>query len=339
MDALNRRDFLKAAVFTATAAVATGGAVALLNHEEAACAPAATAVTPHAAPVLPVGQDPNELLALLAESQANNVRLQAELASVQAQLAALQTNQGLERETLTTQLGSVTHQAGVLTGLVALYEQLEQVGVPSLAAAGVTAVGTALTDLMSGVPSLDEGLVMGEQALAGIEAHLPTLENGRIWLGSHLETLRGYYDAVATVLSTAVETAGSFLQMLNEWFQDVLSWLPFGMGQKAQTIMQALTDLLAETPNTLSGLASNILGPLDVWLVSGDPNNPEIPLQTNVIQPLRENVLLKTSAALQKAQTVQTTYNEQLATPLTMAVQTHQEIQTRIAEYRQQNQV
>jgi hypothetical protein len=124
--------------------------------------------------------------------------------------------------------------------------------------------------------------------------------------------------------------------MLNEWFQKVNRWLPFNMGQQAANIMDSITTLLVETPNTISGLDTNVAQPLDVWL---SRESGEMPLQQNVLKPIREKVFEKAKIATAKAQQAQTVYQTQLVEPTQVAIENQRAIRNLITEYRERHQI
>ena len=119
-------------------------------------------------------------------------------------------------------------------------------------------------------------------------------------------------------------------------FGEIQKWLPFGLGQKTANVVEALIVLLGETPNTLAGLDSQVAQPLDHWLAGGDG---EAPLKSQVIQPIQEKVLAKTSAALTKAERVQVTYKTNLEEPAVSVITKHSQIRALIADYRRRHQL
>jgi hypothetical protein len=343
---VSRRSFLKAATLTAVAATATGAGAALVNKQ-----PAGRPVVPHITSSLPQaaivpqtnvaasGPGTADTWARLAESQAENVRLQAALAASERQAAALAqqaAGNGSATEQLTVELAEANQQVSLLAGLVALYEQFESVDVEAAVTGGMAAVSETITEWVEGIPTLDEGIELGRQALDDLENHIPLLENGRIWLDSQIDKVQLYYRAIELLLETAVETIGPFLQMINEWFQKVNRWLPFNLGEQAVNVMDSITTLLVETPHTVSGLHTNIAQPLDVWL---SRENGETPLQQKVVKPLREGVLDKAKVATAKAQQVQTVYQTQLIEPAQTAVDAQRAFRTQIAQYRELHQI
>jgi hypothetical protein len=341
--AVSRRNFLKAAAVTAVAATATGAGAAMYNQSLNTTPPvtsvsnvtlpaATTAVSP---PSAAVGED---FFTRLASAQAENVRLQAALDAAQRQLANLEQNNqtsASNSEALSVELGQATEQIGIMAGLVALYEQLEAVDMETAVNEGLTTFSSNIETMLAEIPTLSESIQIGRDALQTFEAQVPVLDNGRVWLVNHLNKVELYFRAVEQLLAEAVERVGPVLEMLSDWFENIKSWLPFGIGQTATTIMQSITDLILETPNTINGLNTNITQPLDVWL-SRNENN-ETALHQTLIKPLRDDLMPKADTAVSKVQQMDETYKTALKEPVETAVASHRVIRNLIAEYRQQH--
>jgi hypothetical protein len=347
---VNRRGFLKAAVVAAAAAAATGSTAGLLLKGKSQ--PAVPVLTmPKVDP--PLGaQIPNpdltSLQAQLVSTQAENNRLQIRLSSVQSQLdlannpASVQ--EPIDLEAWQSQLDEANLQnvdlmedISILRGLVELYEQIDAIDLAALAGDGLAAVDGILGEMIDELPSVNEGIEAGQKALDEFEEQIPGIKEGRQWLSGQIGVLGDSYQQIELALANAVKGAGSFLQQFNKWIQDVLKWLPFGIGDKAAAILDALARLLAEIPDTFDGLQTNIGAPLDVWLE--DDGGGEMRLQRRLIKPVREIALDKASGTLSKVETMQTVYQSQLAEPVTNAAENQRVIRERINEYRQTYQV
>jgi hypothetical protein len=340
---MTRRSFLKAVAATAVVATTTGtGAALLAERLNGVSAPVAPSVAPFvAAPVTNTASLSGaaaETLAQLAAAQAENMRLRAEIDLLNQRISGAQQveGNGAVVEVLQGQLSDAEGRVSALGGLVALYEQLESIDVEAIVNGGVSAVGGALDELGGRLPTVAEGLALGAAALDDLESHIPLIQNGRDWLMSHVTRITDFYGAVESVLQVAVQSAGTFLANLNRWFQDVLRWLPFGMGDKAAAIMSAMTNLLGETPNTINGLRTNVAQPLDIWFAGeGD----DMPLKRGVIKPLREKTIQPATEALASVGVVQTAYQSQLKEPVLSALGNRQAVRDLISQYRQQHQV
>jgi hypothetical protein len=347
----SRRDFLKAALLTSGAAVATGASAAVLWPKPEA----APTVTVSAPPGLPVGTargagaglntavnaaNPTELMERLAASQAENMRLQADLDAAQRRLQALDAGQepNAAVDIMQEELQTANAQIASLAGLVALYEELENVDVAELFEQGTTAVSDSFEALLEQFPSLSEGLALSEEAITSLEMQLPVLESGRSWLDSHLESLDSYYQVVERMLNTAVKRAGPLLEMLQAWFDDVLKWLPFGMGQNARNVMNALSDYVQQGPVTLQGLDTNIAQPLDVWL-KREPGAADAPLVQKVVKPVREKAIKPASDTIIQATNTHALYQERVVAQLQAQIAGRAIIERMIAEYRARHNV
>ncbi len=340
---VSRRKFIKAAALTAVAASATGAGAAIYN-QSLPNDTVITSVSNTAAPAISTAVSTNtnpattDTFTRLAAAQAENVRLQAALDAAQRQLASLEQNNqssASNSEVLAVELGQANEHIGVLAGLVALYEQLEAVDMETAVQNGLTTFSGNIETMLAEVPSLSESIQIGRQALENFESQIPVLDNGRLWLIDHLSKIEGYFQVVEQLLAQAVDRVGPFLQMLTDWFESVKKWLPFGIGQTATTIMQSITDLVMETPNTISGLDTNITQPLNVWL-NRDQNN-ETALHQTLIKPIRDDLMSKADTAVSKVQQMDETYKTALKEPVETAVASQRVIRNLIAEYRQQH--
>jgi hypothetical protein len=346
---VSRRRFLKRAAITAIAATATGAGAAKLAKQSSqsltTIAPFAavnapeTAVSASQSAITPFRENPTELLANLAAVQAENVRLQTALGAAQSQLDTFnQSNQetAVHSEALTLELAAKNDQITVLAGLVALYEQLDEIDWPTFWENGVTAVSGTLTELLDELPSLEEGLQTGAAALDEFEAHIPLLQNGRSWLTSQLGKLNLYFSGIEKTLEKAVDRLSPFFEMLQSWFADVRKWLPFGIGEMAVEIMASITALLMEMPHTISGMQVNVAEPLNVWL---DADGDTTKVQNGLLKPIRTKVLTKTAETIAKAHHIDATYRTQLVAQVETAVDRHRALKSLVVDYREAHQL
>lgn len=280
-----------------------------------------------------------DLMARLAAVQAENVRLQSELDAANRRLEGMEQVRGDNTAvaTLQNELKEANSQISVLAGLVALYQQLEELDLSGILSSGFASVGALVGRISSRLPTVGTGLSVGRLALAEFEQQATVLDNGRQWLIHQLNKLSRYYEAVEQTLQTVADVAGSFMQMLNEWFQKVLRWLPFGLGRQSAEVMDQLTILVTESPHTINGLRANVLQPLNNWLAVNDQN--ETPLQAQLIKPVREQVFDSTQTMLSETETALTSYQSELVEPAQIVLSHRQALRERIAVYREQHRV
>jgi regulator of replication initiation timing len=341
-DELDRRSFLKALLVTAaTATTAGGGAAYFLNQLETKKPVITTVSTPAPPPVvsaadtvITANNEVADLLAQIASAEAENLRLRSELEAAQRRLSALESANGdstQANQALQTELAAVSEEVGILAGLVALYEQLDELNVVETVDGGLESFSTFIQEMVDDLPRVENGLAVGQQALDEFEAHLPTVESGREWLESHLARLNTFYEAAERILTAAVENAGSFLQKINEWFQGVRKWLPFGVGDSAAQVMASLTDLLDETPNTIHGLRRNVADPLDVWF---KPEGETVAVRNRLLKPLKEETITPSGEVVSKVREAKVVYETEVVEPVKTVAKNRQLVREQIAAYR-----
>ena len=340
----DRRSFLSAALATVTVAAVSGGAAALLLEDDPPPPAIVASTTTPLPPVATQTSDPDAsyLRARLTALEAENSSLQSDLTAARRQLASYS---GLETdssdddgawrqqfEQASAQAIDLASQLAAVQGLLTLYEELEAVDLAAVASGGMAAFGGAIGGLMADIPSVSEGLLAGRQALDEFEEQLPLIEQGRYWLEGQMAIVGAALDATETALNGVVKAGGTFLQLLNRWFEDILKWLPFGIGEGALAIMSAVSALLAEVPETLDGLQANVAGPLDEWLArDGD----EIRLRRRLIKPVREDALARAGSTVERVGSVNEIYEVQLREPVAVLVERQRLIREQIAQYRQ----
>jgi hypothetical protein len=149
-----------------------------------------------------------------------------------------------------------------------------------------------------------------------------------------MATVKRALDAAEMTLNSVLKVGGSFLQLLNRWFEDILKWLPFGIGENALAIMSSLDDLLASVPETLDGLQANVARPLDVWLERDGADNR---LQRRLIKPVREEALDRADSTVSRLADVHDVYQVRLREPVTALAERQRLVREQIAQYRQNN--
>ena len=342
---VNRRQFVTAVVAATAGSIATGTVLGVYNRNQVNQAissiPEPVATTDFS-PVIDAAETAQqELMAQLTAAQAENLRLQTELDGTLRRLEIAEQAVGStsdEATLLRTELASMQEQQGVLAGLLALYEQLDNVDLGEIVSGGLTRVSTLFGGLMDELPAWSGGLIDSEGALAQFEEQLPTLDAGREWLAERLAALSGIHLRVEQMLQTALDKFGPVLELLQEWFDDVLSWLPFGMGSKAQNVMIALTELMTETPETIQSVQARVSLPLDGWLkpVAGQ-NKPAI--QTQLFEPVREKAIRSGEKGIGMVKDVQGAYQSDLVGRVATRMADRRIVQDLISRYRDEHQL
>ncbi len=337
----DRRQFLTAALAATAGSVATGSALALINRPRQGAAPLPSSLPqPPAAPAAaaPVQAASPDMLARLATAEAENTRLRAALDAAERRLSIAEGDgeaAGGEIELLRGELASANSRAGLLAGLVALFEQLETVDVEGTVSKGINRVAGYFADLALELPELTDSLMDGELALDWFEEELPALVSARSWLGEQLGRLALTWDLVNVVLRETLEKVDPVLDLIQAWFDKLLGWVPFEWGRRARGVMSALFGLMEETPRTIEGGQREVMVSLDKWF-KPEAGQADPAIRTRLFTPLRERTIRSARRAVDQVGSVQKSFQQDLVAEMARAAADRQEIRRQITRYRQE---
>jgi hypothetical protein len=346
LSGIDRREFLKAAGLTAVVASTAGTAAAMLVEQNNK-----TLLPPPKIPTAALESSQtghlSNLVSDLMTAQIENARLRTELQTAERKLELSTRSQdgqeGQVAKTLQSQLDESTSQNDALTqrvtvlgGLLALYEQLESVDLSTIAEEGVSSVQELLGDIVDQVPTAQEGLLIGQQAMDQLESEIPALETGRQWLIEQFNVISDRFDGLDLTLKNSVKASGTTLQLLGDWFQSLLKWLPFGIGNSATATMDNINKLVDEILNTEQGLDSKLVTVLDNLL---EQDGEVTALQSQVINPVRDQTIGPAKKVINKTAELQTVLEGDLIEPLTLAANQQKDYRELIAVFKESHQV
>ncbi|GMQ79553.1 MAG: hypothetical protein BMS9Abin02_2153 [Anaerolineae bacterium] len=344
---INRREFIKAAALSAVIATSAGTTAALLVAKNKGSTSMPALIQDIEPPVIGQGQRAAEIINQLISVQVENARLRTQLRSAENKLEVAEIRRNGRESDITNALQAqlessanqnitLAEEVTLLSGLVALYEQLEAIDLESLLDSGITTVEGTFDDLLLQVPIVQEGLASGQEAIIDLESQIPSLESGRLWLAGQFDTLGTHLDDLEMTLKETIKTAGPILQQLGQWFQDISKWLPFGIGDKAGATMDSLSQVLQDILQTKEDLPDQLAGPLANLL---DKEGDETAIERSLINPLRMDLINPTAQAMEQTKSLGAMFKADLVAPFTAAVEERSKIVALIADYRQSQQI
>lgn len=221
-----------------------------------------------------------------------------------------------------------------LRALVALYEQLERVGLDAILAAGMNIVRGALDAVKGGVTLLRDGIAAAETALKNFQATLDALGAAANAAGQALGDLAEKFHAAEGIVVAVLGTATPLAESIGGFFNALLAKIPFGIGDDIRRAVNSLTDLIRAIPTVIDTLTNQLLAPLrdNFFPTRGDPA-----VKANLIDPIVNNVLAPLKKTLSDVATLVDHWEKDLATPVQAALTDRQTIRDQIAAYKKQN--
>lgn len=336
---VSRRVFLRA-VGMSVAGLALGGGAAWtygqLTEKEAALA----AMQQFQAQVADARQRNQSLDAFVASLQGQVAQLDAELAAATSQNAQLANaltaaqqealNARTQLAEAQTKLEAAEMRLAQFQDLIALYEQLESVGLDALAQDGLKSAAAGLTAAMGVTPLVQSGVQMAASLLDEFEKLLPAFNAGLTWLSEQMIQLKlNLYTLERAAKTTLAEAASGVVAVFGGFIKFVLDYLPFNIGEQTRAAFGAAQAVIVNTADVTSQTDAQLFEPL--WrYVSGGPNSWE----KGLVKPLREQTLLPARRLVSAVEQAQSVFDTALQTPLQAALQQRAQLKTRIAEQR-----
>ncbi|MFT5193554.1 MAG: hypothetical protein ACI9EW_002084 [Cellvibrionaceae bacterium] len=278
----------------------------------------------------------------LAQVSIEKVQLQTEVDSLKQQLES--TESVLEEKLtyireLETKLEATTKRRSAALGLVALYEQLEDVDITATFQTGLKTVGDAWNEFVDDLPAASEGLVQASALITEFDGQIPLFQSARSWLSVRLELLRRDHNVLHEVLKGwFTDPIGPVLEMLGKWFDDVRKWVPSRFLDTANLVIDSLVTMVSGVPVTVDGAESNLANVLDGWFGDDDDDVERNPIiRTQLFRPLKDQALPNALTMLQKTRIAKQKYEADLVTQVVETLNRRQLVESQIREYRERN--
>jgi len=218
-----------------------------------------------------------------------------------------------------------------LHGLVDLYEKLERVGLDAILQSGMAAVALLFGGLELGANGLKSGLELVEKGLLSIEKTFPIVQTGIEWVEKGVSALAGGIDALQTTLGQVIDRASPITEALGDFVAFVLDKLPFGIGDRVQSALDMLSDLVGGIPELIEGINTHLLEPLrQDWFSTEDGKGVDEVL----FKPLVEHVFDPLEAHLGDLAGLIDTWQQKLVAPSQQAIEERAMIREQIAQYK-----
>ncbi|MCA1553191.1 MAG: hypothetical protein LC737_02310 [Chloroflexi bacterium] len=182
--------------------------------------------------------------------------------------------------------------------LLALYEELEKVGLDSVVSAAVAAIGAALELAKTLGGALSGGIKLVDGALLGFERLFPLVRQGLALVEGAVSALVKLVRTIEQMLADVTGIAKPVTASVAKFFSDLLDKIPFGVGTNVKTLINNLIVLVGTVPTFIENLNTNLITPLKQdWFTDDEKKG----LKGSLFEPLRKNVAPINQALVQRA--------------------------------------
>jgi hypothetical protein len=224
-----------------------------------------------------------------------------------------------------------TAEALKLKGLLALYENLEKIGLDAIVSTGVAAVGLLLEGVESGSLAIKAGLDTVERLLLDFEEAFPTIRAGIEWTEGVVSAFADKLQALEDAIEGVLEKAQPITEALGSFFNFVLDLLPFGYGDKIRITLDRIDDIVTSIPQAVEGINTKLLEPLRRDWFSEEEGKG---LRGGLIDPIVTGLLDPLEAFLGKLAELVGSWEEKLSGPIQKSISERDAIRGQIAHYK-----
>ncbi|MCX7839009.1 MAG: twin-arginine translocation signal domain-containing protein [Anaerolineae bacterium] len=176
--------------------------------------------------------------------------------------------------------------------LIALYEQLEKVGIDSIIATGISMMRGVLDALRAGIQIVRAGIATVESALKNFLTLLDTLRSPADLVARVLADLAQKFQAAESIVKTVLGTTQPLAEAIGGFFNALLQRIPI-VGEEIRRAANALSELVRAIPATIDAVLNQLLKPLreNFFPATGDPKikiDLVVPTQTRLLEPLKK---------------------------------------------------
>ncbi|MBN2469750.1 MAG: hypothetical protein JXN59_03410 [Anaerolineae bacterium] len=205
-----------------------------------------------------------------------------------------------------------------LQQVVALYDQMEAIGLDNTVATGLSPVNLSLAAAATARGLLQVGVQQVAALLSTVEMQAPAIANGLLWLEEQVSLLSGALQRLEDTLSGLVEPVQPVANQIGDFINRVLDILPFGVGDNLQAGLNAVGALLTHIPELVASINPLVITPLRQWVSPEDGQG----IVAEVITPINTQLVAPAQQMVCDSAALETTYNEGLKAPVENALAT-----------------
>lgn len=218
-----------------------------------------------------------------------------------------------------------------LRGLLALHENLEQVGIDALLSTGIALLTVSLDGLEMGILGLQNGVSLVDTGVTTFEASFPTIRIGLRMAESLVTGLESRVTQLQELMSDVQEVISPLTDALGRFFSSLVERIP-GVGPTILDALDSISELVGSLPRATGQIRTGLLEPLrEDWFSDDEEKGVKgrllNPLQENLLEPL-EDFLGDLADAIDE-------WQKELINPIEDALSHRELIRKQIAEYKE----
>ncbi len=237
-----------------------------------------------------------------------------------------------------------------LQTLVAMYEQLEKIGIDAIVGTGMKIVNGVLDTLKNGVQMIRDGIGAVQKAIQAFQTALDNLQTvldnfrgmfdnlrkAAEGVGQTLTDLQDKFNAAQGLVVGALGTALPLADSIRGFFNALVDKIPFGVGDTIRRAIDGLVALIRAIPDAVGAVTSQLLQPLAQLTF---PRTTVPSVKTSLLDALTSSLLDPLQKFLTDVETTLTTWQKDFVQPVQTALDDRARLRAQIDAYRKENKI
>ena len=218
-------------------------------------------------------------------------------------------------------------EANTLRRILALYQQMDDLGLDDAVKRGMGAIAPVLDVLRDLATRLLEAVQSARTALLDFQSRFPSLQSGLRWLRDSLLTLSQRLTALENEINEALGLSSPVAETVGGFLARVLDRLPGTFARQVRSGLERVGEVVSMLPTFTQGIYTRVLEPMDDWFSA----RADAGLNGWIVNPILKTVLDPAQTLAERALELVTAWEEQLAAPARQAMDRRAQIRAEIA--------
>ncbi len=236
-----------------------------------------------------------------------------------------------ERQQHQPEIADLTAEVEKLRGLLALYENLEKIGIDAVISGALSGFKIVLESLRSGITLLRGGTGAAEGAISGFQNTFAALRNALTTAEQAVNNVAALLKNVEDFLGQTTSPVEPLIRQVRQFFDDLLGRIPFGVGDNIRRTIDGISGLVIAIPSMLPDVKTAFLEPLRAtWFSDDNAKN----IQGLLLDPITQKVLEPLKQFLDDVDQTLARWEGDVAKPVQGALDRRDAVRQEIADYK-----
>lgn len=217
-------------------------------------------------------------------------------------------------------------EMGSLRRILALYQQMDDLGLDDLIQRGIGAVASVVETVREIATRLLEAIASARKALLDFQSRFPSLQSGLRWLRDTLVTLSQRLTALENEINEALGLSSPVAETVGGFLARILDRLPGTFGRQVRSGLERIGEVVSLLPTFIQNVYTRILEPMDDWF----SQRADVGLNGWIVNPLLNTVLDPAQMLAERVLELATAWEEQLVAPARQKIAQRKEIREEI---------